>query len=258
MGSMRHIQIDRLTRPRLLIALLLGGLLLAFNSAPAAAPGGDAAALQRSVEAVMNAYGGRAALAGVRTVVAQGHIDDFLRQTSGGYARIMRRPGGLRIDILPERGGEVRILSGGRGWQGSGSDLRTANPLALSSMRYQYGYLDLPMSLADGSVAVRDGGKRDLYGQAMKLLLVELAEAPQLRVYLDPATHLIRRVEADFAMGGMGTSQLGTEYEDFRPAAGVLFPRRLLNYAGGQHISTITIDRLSVNQPLPPGTFPAQ
>jgi len=257
MGSMRHILIDRLTRPRLLSVLLLGGLLLAFTAAPAAAAGDDAIALQRSVEAVMNAYGGRAALARIRTVVAQGHIDDFLRQTSGGYARIMHRPGRLRIDILPERGGEVRILSGGRGWQGSGNDLRAANPLSLSSMRYQYGYLDLPMSLADGSVRVRPGGSRDLRGQAMAVLLVDLVDAPQLRVYLDPTSHLIRRVEADFDMGGMGASQLGTEYEDFRPADGVLFPRRLLNYAGGQHISTITIDRLSVNQPLPPGTFPA-
>lgn len=243
---------------QVLTAIILGATLLLGTVCPAATASAADAKLQETVNAILVAYGGKEQLATIRTVSAQGRIDDFLRRVAGGYARALRRPGGLRIDILPEQGGEVRILDRGQGWQGSGNELRAANPLALSSMRYQYGYLDLPMSLADGSVAVRDGGKRDLYGQAMKLLLVELAEAPQLRVYIDPATHLIRRVEADFAMGGMGTSQLGTEYEDFRPAAGVLFPRRLHNYAGGQRISTITIERLTVNQPLPAGTFPAQ
>jgi len=238
--------------------MVVVGPLLPFATASAATAGADDTVLRRTIAAVLYAYGGREALAGVKIVVAQGRIDDFLRRTSGGYARSMERPGKLRIDILPERGGEVRILSGDRGWQGSGDDLRPANPLALSSMRYQYGYLDLPMSLADHSVTVRQGGTRDLRGQTMTLLLVNLAEAPQLRVYLDPASHLIRRVEADFAMGGMGSSQLGTEYADYRPVGGVLFPHRLLNYAGDQHISTITIERLTVNQPLPAGAFPSR
>ena len=254
---MRNLSNGASPARRALTVFILGATLLLCPGGPAAMASAADPPLQETVNAILVAYGGKEQLARVKTIVAQGRIDDFLRRVSGGYARAMRRPGGLRIDILPERGGEVRILDRGQGWQGSGNDLRPANPLSLSSMRYQYGYLDLPMSLADGSATVRHGGKRDLYGQAMELLLVDLAEAPQLRVYIDPTTHLIRRVEADFAMGGMGTSQLGTEYEDFRPAAGVLFPCRLHNYAGEQRISTLTIERLSVNQPLPPGTFPA-
>jgi len=249
--------IDHLIIRCLLALLLLCGADPLFTSVSTAGTGAETVALRQTVDAVVAAYGGRVPLAGVKTVLAQGRIDDYLRRTSGGYARTMQRPGKLRIDILPERGGEVRILAGSQGWQGSGDELRAANPLALSSMRYQYGYLDLPMSLADGSVTVHPGGSRDLHGRTATLLLVDLADAPQLRVYLDPGSHLIRRVEADFSMGGMGSSQLGTEYEDFRPAGGVLFPHRLLNYAGDQHISTITIDRLTVNQPLPSGAFPS-
>ena len=212
-------------------------------------------ALQQKIAAVLKAYGGREALAAVTTVAAHGRIDDFLRRSSGGYARAMRRPGGLRIDIMPEKGGEVRILDGDRGWQGSGAGLREANPLSLSSMRYQYGYLDLPMSLADDTAKVTDGGRRELYGQLHDVLLVDLENAPQLRVYLEPERHLIRRIEADFSMGGMGTSQLGTEYEDFRQVDGVLFPHRLNNFAGGNNISVITIERLTLNRPLPAGVF---
>lgn len=236
-------------------ALLLAGLLLVLAACAAAPRETAEAALQQRIAAVLDAYGGRERLAGITTVFAHGHIDDFLRQSAGGYARAMRRPGGLRIDIMPEKGGEVRILDGERGWQGSGAQLRAASALSLSSMRYQYGYLDLPMSLADGSAKVGDGGRRELAGQLLDVLLIDLRDAPQLRVYLDPATRLIRRVEADFDMGGMGSSQLGTEYGDYRVVAGVPFPHRLDNYAGGGRISTITLDRLTINQPLPDGAF---
>ena len=233
--------------------LMLPGitLLIACASPVPSAP----APLERAVTALLAAYGGREALAGISTIAAHGRIDDFLRGTAGGYARTMRRPGGLRIDIMPEKGGEVRILDGVRGWQGSGDTLREANPFALQSMRYQYGYLDLPMSLADGSAKASYDGIRELHGQPAEVLLIDLADAPQLRAYLDPATHLIRRVEADFSMGGMGSSQLGTEYEDFRLIDGRLFPHRLINFAGGGRISVITIERLTINLPLPAEVF---
>jgi len=211
--------------------------------------------LQKTVDNVLDAYGGRQALLEIRTISAHGRIDDLLRKTSGGYARTMRRPGQLRIDILPERGGEVRILSHDRGLQGSGQQLREANPLSLSSMRYQYGYLDLPMSLADGSAQATHQGLEERYGRPMEILSVALPQAPQLKVYIDFETHRIRRVEAEFSMGDLGSSVLGTEYDDFRIVDGVVFPFRLDNFAGGNRISIISIVRLTVNQPLPEGVF---
>lgn len=207
------------------------------------------------VASMLQAYGGREPLAAVRTVAARGRIDDHLRHLSGGYARTMRRPGGLRIDILPEQGGEVRILDKERGWQGSGTLLSPAKALSLSSMRYQYGYLDLPMCLADNSCTAVSGGVVELSGQTFDLLLVTVPAAPQLRVYVDRDTHLIHRVAAKFSMGTMGSSELATEYADYQPAGGVLFPRKLTNFAGGGKISLLTIETLNVNQPLPESVF---
>jgi len=207
------------------------------------------------VTAMLEAYGGRVALAAVRSVAARGRIDDDLRRVSGGYSRLMRRPGGLRIDILPERGGEVRILDGEQGWQGSGDRLAPANPLSLASMRYQYGYLDLPMCLADGSCSARERGVAKLAGGECDLLAVTVPQAPELRVYVDRETHLIRRVAAEFSMGAAGSSELATEYADFRPSGGVLFPRKLTNFAGGQKISLLTLASFEVNQSLPEAAF---
>lgn len=233
------------------LCLLL--ILLFFSASGSAA---SAKELQRTIDSILNAYGGKERLAKIKTISAHGRIDDFLRKTSGGYARTMRRPDELRIDILPEQGGEVRILSHGNGWQGSGDRLTQANPLSLSSMRYQYGYLDLPMSLADGTARVQYQGVKELHDRPMKLLLVELEGAPELRAYVDLTTHQIRRVEATFSMGAMGSSLLGTEYEDFRMVDGALFPFRLINFAGGNRISILTIVRLMVDQPLTKNAFP--
>lgn len=207
------------------------------------------------VAKMLDAYGGTKALAVVRTVVARGRIDDYLRQVSGGYARIMQRPGSLRIEIRPEQGGEIRVLAGGQGWQGAGDRFDPAKPISLSSMRYQYGYLDIPMCLADQSCTAQEGGIKELEGRPYDLLLITAAGAPQLRVYLDRQSHLIHRVAADFSMGNMGSSELATEYADFRIANGVLFPRLLTNFAGGSKISLLTIETLEVNGSIAADVF---
>jgi hypothetical protein len=211
--------------------------------------------MQRTVNNVLEAYGGKNNVLKIKTISAHGRIDGFLRKTSGGYARTMRRPGELRIDIMPERGGEVRILSNGKGLQGSGPRLSAAKPTSLSSMRYQYGYLDLPMSLADGSAKAIHRGVEELHGRPMEILFVELTSAPNLKVYIDFETHLVRRVEAKFDMGGMGSSVLGTEYDNSKIVDGAVFPLTLNNFAGGKNISVLTITRLTINQALPDGVF---
>ncbi|MBW2520532.1 MAG: hypothetical protein JRD88_09300 [Deltaproteobacteria bacterium] len=212
--------------------------------------------LGNTINQVLAAYGGKDRLLEVKTVSAHGRIDDSLRKLSGGYARTMQRPDKLRIDIMPEKGGEVRVLNGSKGLQGSGDHLKEANPLSLSSMNYQYGYLDLPMSLADGTAKANHNGFKELHGRPMEILSIHLADAPSLTVYIDFETHLIRRVETTFDMGAMGSSLLGTEYDHYKMVDGLLFPFTLHNYAGEKNISTIKISRLTVNQPLPKGTFP--
>lgn len=238
-------------RIRSFLALLLLWVLpwLCLSSSAGA---GD---IQSTIESILAAYGGKQNILQVQTIAAQGRIDDFLRKSSGGYARTMRRHGDLRIDIMPERGGEVRILSKNKGFQGSGQTFRAASPLSTSSMRYQYGYLDLPMSLADGTAKVSEYGVDALRGRKMEILWIDLDDAPRLKVYIDFETHLIRRVEAKFLMGGMGSSILGTEYDNFKTIDGVVFPLKLLNFAGDNYISVITISRLTINKPIPDTTF---
>lgn len=236
---------------------LFGSVMLSFlMPLPGHAAAGAAVAdpLPALVTSILESYGGKAALTGVKSVVARGTIADFMKNKEGQYARFFAPPQKLRIEIMADQGGEIRILDGMRGWQGHADALKEVRPVALQSMIYQYTYLDLPMGLADSSVVVTYGGKHILKGRQADLLLVEAIGAPKLRVYVDPVNRLIVRVAADFDMG-MGASELSTEYEDFRPVGKVRFPFRLVNYAGEMKLSVISLSDIQVNTDLPKEIF---
>jgi hypothetical protein len=230
--------------------------LLSFLMLPTLSHAEEASAgqLNRIVAAILDVYGGKDAVARVNSVVAKGTITDFMKDRQGGYARYYARPHKLRIEIMPELGGEARILDGNKGWQGSAAALKEARPVTIQSMIYQYTYLDLPMGLADNSYQVSYAGIQELKGRSAEVLEIEVKGAPRLRIFVDRESHLILRVASAFDMG-MGASELSTEYEDYRPVGKVLFPFRLVNYAGGMKLSTISLSDIQTTIAIPPELF---
>jgi len=241
---------------RKLIPALLLAMALTYLACPVAVhaepPAGDQAKPMEN--AIVEAYGGKAELGRVKTVVAKGTITEFMKGKQGGYTRYFARPDRLRIEIMPEQGGETRILNADRGWRGYRGDLREAQQAALQAMAYQCSYLDLPMGFADGSRIVKYIGRQTLQGRQLDLLEMEVKGGPSLRIYVDPEKKLIVRVASRFDMG-MGSSELVTEYENFRPVGKVLFPFRLVNYAGEMKLSEITLTDIRLNEAIPPELF---
>jgi hypothetical protein len=86
-------------------------------------------------------------------------------------------------------------------------------------------------------------------------LLIETNNSPQLRVYVDAKTHLIAGIAASFSMEMMSGEELSTEYSDFRPVEGVLFPHKLVNFAGDTKLSEILLDEIYVNRKISPQLF---
>ena len=60
---------------------------------------------------------------------------------------------------MPEQGGEIRILNGDHGWQGSSEGFMPVSSMELQSMIYQYSYLDLPMGLAKGDFQLKSAAR---------------------------------------------------------------------------------------------------
>ena len=56
-------------------------------------------------------------------------------------------------------------------------------------------------------------------------------------------------------MGMMGANELATEYGDFHPVEGVLFPFKLTNYAGDMKLSEIILSEIMINREIPHKLF---
>jgi hypothetical protein len=210
------------------------------------------------VSSMLKAYGGADALKKVVSVTAQGRITEFVSGKAGSYLRYFERPGKLRVEVMPEQGGETRILNRNRGWRLSNGAVADVSPLELQSLLYQYSYLNLPFALASGSYHPEylhlDGAPKE----KEFLLLVGPKDSPRLAILVDAKSGLITRVDASFGLGAVGTAELSTEFADYRPVAGVQFPHKLTSYAGGIVLSEIVLDSILVNQKIPPELFTPQ
>jgi hypothetical protein len=199
------------------------------------------------VDRVLDAYGGRAALARVRAYRMEGTVASVMRG-SGALVRTFARPDRLRIALDYPNHPETRILDGGSGWRSDAKgNLAAADGFLLTSMVLQAARADLPWLLDERRATVKslaplDGGK-------IAGLEVPVGEGLTLTVYIDAATGRIVRSSGVLDAPGMKTN-FATDYSDFRTVDGVLFPFREANFASNQATGDTVVTRVTVNPPL--------
>ena len=96
-------------------------------------------------------------------------------------------------------------------------------------------------------------GKEDVDGaSAWKVVVTH--EGRQTTIYLDEKTGLERKISSTVAAGGQ---QLIIEslISDFQPTDGILVPRTIRTFVGGQVQATVTIDSVEFNLPLDDAKF---
>src|SRR5512143_2412952 len=93
--------------------LLLASALLHLSCLGAAARAGEADAL---IDRVLEAHGGKAALAKVRAYRMEGKINSVM-QGKGSFVRTFARPDRLRVFLDYPGRPETRILDGTKGWR---------------------------------------------------------------------------------------------------------------------------------------------
>lgn len=216
----------------------------AVSGAPAAAPATPSGAL---VDRVLAAYGGKAALAGVKAYRMEGTISSVMQGT-GPMTRAFARPDRLRIELNYPGRREARLLDGSRGWRtGADGKLGPVDGFLLSSMALQAARANLPWLLDERRASLKllapsDGGK-------LQGLEVPLGEGLVITAHVETATGRIARSVATLDVPGMSTGFVA-DYSDFRTVDGVLFPFREANFASGQATGQTTITEVVVNPPL--------
>jgi hypothetical protein len=230
--------------------LLATGLLCLLLSPEASRAGGADALIDR----VLEAHGGRAALAKVKAYRMEGTIASRMQGT-GPFVRTFARPDRLRVILDYPGRPEARFLDGAKGWRSGGQERLAPTPVEgflLSSMALQAGRANLPWLLDERRAEARllppapDG----------KLQGIEVPLGPGLKVtaFVDLATGRIARSAGDLEVPGMKTGFV-TDYSDFRSVEGVLFPFREGNFASGQTTGETVITKVTVNPSLTDSEF---
>jgi outer membrane lipoprotein-sorting protein len=238
-------------------ALLLSCAFLLFVERASAAESRNG----RSAEVIslmLRGYGGADDIAKITSVTAKGRITEYVSGKSGSYVRYFKRPGKLRVDAMPEQGGEIRILNRDHGWEVSDGTVSELSPLELQSMLYQYSYLDLPILVANGSYRAEYITRETFHNQKVYLLLIDPKNWATLAILVDAKTGLVLRADASFAAGAAATAELSTEFADYRSVAGVQFPHKITSYAAGIALTEIALDSVEVNHKIPPELFSPQ
>lgn len=217
--------------------------------APGDRPGGDVDAL---VDRVVQAYGGRAALASHPVVVQEGEVAAHAQADVGRVTRILARPWKLRVSIrYPGGATERRLLDGQRGWR-DGREV-TGSP-AHAAMLLQAARMDLPFLLGEARARIVDEGEVERDGRKLRALRVPIAEGMDVTAEIEPATGRIDRAVARASAGGMPL-EFRTDYADPRSVSGVLVPFREENFAQGRHTGTTTLKTVEFLPEAPTGAF---
>jgi hypothetical protein len=197
-------------------------------------------------ERILEAYGSRERLERVVSVAAEGRITALVRGDEGTYKRTFRRDGKLFVDIHYHRSAERRILNGPKGFRGTGGEIEEVSGPRYLAMVYQYNELNMPFGLLDNSFTVTELRKDTLNNVAVHVLRCVDRAGNEMEVFVDGQKYRIVKSVGTFSMGTQSTS-LSSEFSDFRIVDGVLFPFRIVNYAGGTRIAEIVITRYLVN-----------
>jgi hypothetical protein len=231
------------------VAILSSAVLLLLSSASRPARAGDADTL---IDRVLAAYGGKAALAKVQAYRMEGTIASRLQGT-GPFVRVFARPDRLRVALDYPGRPETRLLDRSQGWRSDGTGMvAPVEGFLLGSMVAQAGRANLPWILDERRAGARllagsDGGQ--LQGIALSL-----GSGLTLTAYVELASGRIVRSTSELDMPGMKTAFV-TDYSDFRPVAGVLFPFHEGNFASGQTTGETTVTKVTVNPPLTDADF---
>jgi len=227
---------------RIIIQILLIGITVVFQ---AQAKAEDKTNPAQIVENILQAYGGRAALEGVKSVKHSGTIQSYRLKKTGSLKRLFVVPGKLLVEMkYPDGPHEQRITTPEGAWR----DGRPASAPMHMAMELQTARFRLPLLLTQHPVTILGEDKNKVH------LGLKLTEVSSLEVFVERKSWRIVRSVGLMAMGEMNIA-FTTDYSDFRKVDGVLFAHREELTAMGMETGIAVLDRIEVNTETRPEDF---
>jgi hypothetical protein len=236
----------------------MSALLTLFAAAALAAPPAAASpTLDEIVAQHVAARGGRAALAGLRTVRMAGHI------TEGGKQAIVRReiarPGRIRTEFVFQGVTGVYAWDGSAGWRVSPLDgVLDPKPLPAEEAALAAEQADLDGPLVDWKAKgskLKLVGVDTLPGGPANHLELTLRSGAVRQLWLDAASGLLVRSLSTRVVRGHSVP-LETDFADYRETGGVRFAREVVaGVPGRQRKLRVVVETVETNVPLDEARF---
>jgi hypothetical protein len=198
---------------------------------------------------IFETYGGRERIANVMSVAAEGRITSLTRGEAGIYRRALRRDRRLFVYVNYGRSTERSLLDSTRGFQATDGSVEEVFGPRYHDLVDQYNELDLPFGLLDNTFTITEISRGTLKGTAVRILRLLDRAGNEIDIYVRTKDYLIIKCISIFE-NGLHSTILSTEFSDFRRVEGILFPFRMVKYAGGDLIGEITIRAYLLNAPI--------
>lgn len=224
-------------------------------AAIAVEPAAPAAALaptkeEELIAKMVQAYGGKDALAKVRSLYTKGNQHVYQLENDGWVTRYWQRPGKMRIESATRRAQETRVLNGSKAWMAvRAGALKPAPPAHYQGMVFQYDAADLPFFLNENRKAAVYQGQSTVDGIAYQVLLVKKGSGQGMTAYIDEQSGLISRVSGSITVGNKPAAA-SLEFSEYRDVDGVKVPYKIVTLYGAAKASEIRMSEVVVNKDM--------
>lgn len=203
--------------------------------------------------ALLANYGGMTRLAAISSISITGQINEIGKGKEGPYRHYLMHGRKLRTEALVtlSSSGDVQILNGKRGWKNRRQEMLEIKGNNLHLLVAQYEALFLPAGLLAAKAELRFNESVQAGGKPYDVYDLQLPDTPLLKLFIDPVSLLVARVEWHTA----NETHSSLSFGDFRFRGGVLFPFRITQYAGEIKVAEIRVDELLLNDQLPANRF---
>lgn len=217
---------------------------------------------QLLIERVIDAHGGREAIAKITAFKALGKLESWQVQSEPAeYSLAWSSDEKLRVDIRAGEFHEIQVLNHETGFvEATGSTISPAIGFRRRVLRYRYIEAYVPYHLAAGRFEIRNDSISESRGTRAHVLTLLDEQTPVASVYIDSDTHQILKT-ALLLKDDAERTELTSEYGDFRPVQGVLFPFHKKTFIKGAPEAEIKFHEYHPNPLLDPRLFeinPAQ
>jgi hypothetical protein len=238
---------------------LRAAVAVSLATAAALAWGAPGAAPERSVASVvarhLEARGGRARLAAVRTLLASGRVISGASEST--FTLLWHRPDRARLEMVTNGRTMIEVVSGESAWWVAPDASPPASgllPVDAAREIAERGDIDGILAHFDErGYAAELSGEAEVDGQ--RAAMVRLSRGDETHVLAVSLTsYLVLRRTSNWGAQGLGR-EIEARFSDFRTVRGIVIPFAMERYAGGALLHRIVVEQVRFDVPIEGSPF---